>query len=324
MNDHNIVLTEPNGFPEDALEQLRGLGQVTLGPFDHNQLKKEIAKASVLFVRLSHRIDSEFLNPAQNLRYVMSATTGLDHIDTSLCRKRGIKIISLKGEREFLETIPATAELTLALLLSVLRSIPAAHKDAVAGIWNRDAYPGGLMFGLKLGLIGLGRLGEMVGKMATSLNMEVRGHDPHVMRSSIKQMPLYDLLGWADAISIHSTYDPTTRRMIGESEFAAMKKGSLLINTARGGIIDEIHLINALKSGHLAGAGLDVLDGETDILNGVQHPLMTLAQTHPRLVLTPHIGGMVPSCRRSAERFVTARLVTAMGEQSREWYNDPP
>jgi len=309
-----LVLTEPDGFPDDAMRRLKAAVEVHPGPFDRPGLLAAVKSADGMMIRLGHQVDRELLEEAECLKAIASATTGLDHIDLDACSARGIEVVSLKDERAFLETIPATAEHTLALILALARQIPAAHNHAVAGGWNRDAFPGILVRGLRLGLVGLGRLGRMVVDPARALGMEVRGHDPFVEGEDVTLLALPDLLAWADVVSLHVAYDASTRHLIGESELARMKPNAFLINTARGGVVDEAALVRSLQDGRIGGAALDVLDNEANLLAGKRSRLMELARKHPRLILTPHIGGMIPACREAAEAFVADKLLRELGE----------
>ena len=157
-----VVIAEPLGFPKKSLNQLKRKSEVFIGPFSRNELKEAIKSCNALIVRLTHSIDKELLGPAKELKYIVSATTGLNHIDTTYCKDKGIKIISLRGEPEFLQYITGTAELALSLMLLLARPVLESQLDVQQGNWNRDSFRGSQLFGKTLGIIGMGRLGSQM------------------------------------------------------------------------------------------------------------------------------------------------------------------
>lgn len=172
-----ILNLEPDNYNPAARSILSKLGKVTNGPFKRAELKREIEKYDILIVRLGHKIDKEILNNAARLKAIVSATTGLNHIDLKEAEMRNIAVLSLKGEREFLDQIYATAEHTIGLILSLLRNIPAACEEARKGNWNRDAFRGVELHGKTLGIIGYGRLGSKVAHYAQGFGMRVIAND---------------------------------------------------------------------------------------------------------------------------------------------------
>jgi phosphoglycerate dehydrogenase-like enzyme len=257
-----------------------------------------LASASVIFAPMGFVLGTEKLSRCTRLRAVGSPTTGTPHIDVDAARAKGVAVCSLRNEQAFLRDITPTAELAWGMLLALVRRIPWAHRDVLSGRWRpRD-------FGLKtprmlsamsLGVVGLGRLGSLVARYGRAFGMTVRYYDPfQSVAEYMKCETLLDLARQSDVMSIHVHALPDTADLIDRSCIAAMPRGAFLVNTARGTVLDEAALLDALESGHLAGAALDTLKGEhlpgfADAL--ATHPLVAFARAHDTLILTPHYGG---------------------------------
>lgn len=302
---------------EETLAQLQQLGPVTLGPFDRAGLICAVDSAAVLMVRLRHMIDREVLAAAPCLRAIISATTGLNHIDLAACKARGIEVISTRGERAFLSTITGTAEFALALLLNLARHILPAHFDVQAGHWRRDAFRGVSLRGLTLGVVGLGRLGCLMAGYGHALGMRILATDPapSIVPPYVEMTNLNDLLGRADAISLHASHREGQPPILGAREFDLIKPGALLVNTARGELIDEKALLASLESGRLGGCALDVLADEAGWSDFRQHPLVRYAKEHSNLIITPHIGGATLDGVVRSEAFVVAKALRYFGSE---------
>ncbi len=312
MNVEKILITEPEDFPTQALETLKKLGEVSFGPFTQDELIKKVSGVSVLYVRLGHAIDANVLNAAPNLKTIVTATTGLNHIDTQLAESRGIKILSLRGESEFLETISPTADLTFGLILSLTRHIHTASQDVLSGNWNRDAFKGIDLKGRTLGIYGLGRIGRKVAKMGLAFDMKVIAYDidPEGRMEGVDIVSETHLLKTADILSMHVLHHPELDGFFNAEKFAAMKDGSYFINTARGELVDENALLTALQNHKLAGAALDVISDEQNKKS--HHPLITYAQQHHNLLITPHIGGASIDSMQRVELFMAQKLLSVM------------
>lgn len=305
-----ILNLEPENYSPRAQAILEGLGEVQSGPLTRADLLARIGGVDVLIVRLAHRIDAEVLARADRLRAIVSATTGLDHIDLRAAAARGIAVLSLRGETEFLRSIPATAEHTWALLLALTRNLPAAAASVRAGLWQRDRFRGHDLRGRTLGILGLGRIGEMVARYGLAFGMQVIAHDPYR-----RDWPAYververlaDLCRRSEVLSLHVPLDDSTRGLVGADELRLLPPGAVLINTARGGVLNEAALLAALESGRLAGAALDVLADEPapDLDSS---PLLAYARTHENLIITPHIGGATVESMAATEVFMAEKL----------------
>jgi len=308
-----IVLSEMRDFSADALGLLHALGAVAMYDIlDRSELIVRCSDADVLWIRLRHHIDAEVMSAAPRLRAIVSPTTGLDHIDLDEAEALGIAVLSLKGESRFLDGITATAEQTWALLLELARRTGSAHADVLRGHWNRDAWRGRGLKGRTLGLLGHGRLGRIVGEYGHAFRMPVIAHDPYVrdFPTHVRPVSFDELLATADILSVHVPLDASTEGLLDARALSRMKKGAWLINTSRGRIVDDPALVDALRSGRLGAAALDVLGGETGHCSDwlMAHPALAYAQTHDNLILTPHIGGATEEAMAETEIFMAQKL----------------
>jgi len=247
-------------------------------------LQEALAAADGAIVRSGTQITGALLENAPKLRAVVRAGVGVDNIDVATATRRGVVVMNTPGGN----TVSA-AEHTIALMLSMARHIPTADSTMKAGKWDRSKLLGTQVAGKILGIIGLGRIGREVAKRALGLEMRIVGYDPFVtaeraLEWNIEAVSSVDLLlPRCDYITIHTPLNEQTRSLIGEREMGMLKKGVRLLNVARGGIIDETALAEALKSGKVAGAGIDVFTAEPP---PADLPLLGA----PNVVLTPHLG----------------------------------
>lgn len=249
----------------------------------------------VLTIKLD-KVDKKVLNKYPKLEVVASPTTGLDHIDLKECKKRGIKVISLKEETEFLKTIPATAEHTMGLILSLVRRIPWAFDSVLSGEWDRESFKGRDLKDKTLVVVGYGRIGKMITKYAEVFGMKVYHGDRKEKKALLK------VLSKADIVTLHIPLEGN-KNYFDKKCFQAMKKGSYFVNTSRGGIIDEQALLEALK-GRIAGAALDVVQGEPE----VNPELLEYALDNDNLLLTCHIGGCTVESMTATEKFIAEKV----------------
>jgi D-3-phosphoglycerate dehydrogenase len=306
MSAIRILNVEPQGYSPKAREILGTLGEVTETPLDRAGLLEAVGECEVLIVRFGHHLDKELFTAAPRLRALVSATTGLDHIDLEAAADGGVTVLSLKEEAEFLEELSATAELAWGLLLSLSRRIPEASRSVKKGDWNRDAFRGTELRGKRLGILGLGRLGRMVAEYGRAFDMSVAAYDPFAsdwptgveLRSTAE-----DLMEDAQVLSLHVFLNDETRGLIDGAMLARLPEGAVLINTARGAVVDEAALLAALESGHLAGAALDVVTDE--LSGGPSDDLLAYARDNDNLIITPHMGGATVE---SMEVFMAQKL----------------
>lgn len=309
---HRILNTIGEAFDPKAKEILNGLGKVDYLIPSQEQLLKKIGDYDIAVIGLGLTFNAEVLNKATKLKFLVTATTGLDHIDLIAAEKKGIKVLSLKGEDDFLNTITGTAELALGLMLSLARNIPEARSSVLKGEWNREAYKGHSLYGKTLGVVGLGRLGKMMARYGEGLGMKVIFSDPQAEAPNLnhKKVSFEQLLAESDVISVHVHLSSETEFMLDTTAFGKMKKSAYLINTSRGKIVNETDLIDALENGRLAGYGTDVLDGEISFADNdcSDHPLVKYAQNNKNVLILPHIGGMTFESRSDTDIFIAQKL----------------
>jgi D-3-phosphoglycerate dehydrogenase len=308
-----ILIAEPLDFSPEAVRILKETGEVYLRQLTQNELRIALKEYDVCWFRLAHRIDRTMFNGGLRCHLLATPVTGLDHIDLEACAEHGIEVISLRGETDFLKDVRATAELTIALTLALMRHIPEAAASVKHGIWNRDLFRGRELFGKTAGIVGMGRLGKIVAEYFKAFGMTVLGYDPvseFPERVARRVSSLTELLEESDVVSLHVPYAPATRHLIGREELALMKKESILVNTSRGGVIDEDALLEALRSARLQGAALDVLADERFITG--EHPLIQYARRHRNLLVVPHIGGNTSESFEKTEVFLARKVVEAL------------
>ena len=260
-----ILNSEPIGYSRHAYGLLESIGSVIEKDCTRGELLSIIPDVDILIVRLRNKIDSDILNQAKKLKIIVTATTGLNHIDLKEANLHGITVLSLKGERDFLDTLTATAELTWSLILSLYRKIPEAVNHVQHGNWNRDFFIGRQLKGKTLGVIGCGRLGSIVAKYGLAFQMDVIAYDPYITSfpENVKKVTLKRLLQLSDVITLHVNYDNSVHKMFNRGLFKFIKDKAILINSSRGELIDEKAMLEVLDSGRLSGIALDVLYGET-------------------------------------------------------------
>lgn len=303
-----LCLWDVAAYPS-VLDELRKVADVDVYPPDRAVISEIIAGYDAILVSLSLPLDRALIAQASRLKVVVTASTGLDHLDLAALTERDIVVQSIKVEYGLLDQVTATAEQAWALLLAVARKLPAAHGAALEGRWARDEFRGTQLRGKTLGIIGVGRLGTMVARYAQAFGLNVIGCDPTPRnRLDFVQYVDFDtLLERADIISLHVHLDQSTRHLLDRDAFDRMKQGVFIINTSRGGIICEDAMVEAFESGRVGGIGADVLDGEwrTDL---VHHPLIRLARSNPRVVISPHIGGVTVESQAMTMNFCANRL----------------
>ena len=306
-----ILNVEPENYSRKAYTLLQQLGTIDEHALSREQLLAQLPQYDVLIVRLGHQIDREVLDAGKNLKAVVSATTGLDHIDTVYAAERNIAVLCLRGEIDFLRTIPATAEHTWGLLLALIRHIPAAFDSVKQGEWDRDSFRGRDLHGKKLGILGYGRIGTLIARYALVFGMQVMAYDP----TPLEQNPhvtyctsMADLLTQSEILTIHVPLNDSTIGLVGATQFQQLPPNALLINTSRGAIVDENAMLAGLQSGHLAGVATDVLMGEREWKNNT--PLLQYAKQNSNLIITPHIGGATTDSMAATELFMARKLET--------------
>ncbi len=259
-----------------------------------------VADADALLVRSATTVDAEVLRAAPRLRVVGRAGVGLDNIDVREAAGRGVSVVNAPTAN-----VVSAAELTCALILAAARNVQPAGHALKQGQWQRSRFTGIELSGKTLGVVGFGRIGTLVAERMAAFGMDVVAHDPYLgdrCPEGVKLLSLDELLGRADVVTVHLPRTAETIGLIGAPEFARMKPSALLVNVARGGIVDEAALHAALVDGRIAGAALDVFDREPCPWS----PLFTL----DNVTVTPHLGAGTAEAQERAGTSV-ARSVLA-------------
>ena len=312
MTEIKILNAESSDYSQEAYSLLLSLGTVNQSDLTRKSLIKLVSGFDVLIVRLRNYIDKEIIDQAVNLKAIVTATTGLNHIDVEYANQKNIKVISLKGEYEFLKTVSATSEHTIGLILSLLRYIPDASNSVKKNIWDRNLFKGNEISGKMFGILGYGRIGTKVAKYAKAFGAKVIVYDIKKIDSKQKEIiiaeTIDELLQNSDILSIHIPFNKSTANLIDKSKIDKMKKTSIIINTSRGEIINEVDLLSALELSQISGAALDVLANEHISPIKQSHPLIEYAKTHKNLIITPHIGGATYESMHKTEVFMAKKL----------------
>ncbi len=287
QNALRVVVAEP--FAESGLAVLRaaGIEVDSLVGKPRNALIQAVGNADGLIVRSETKVDRELLAAGQRLLAVARAGVGVDTIDVDAATQAGIVVLNTPSAN----TLAAT-EQTFGLMLALARHTPDAVAALRAGRWDRKPFVGTELYGKTLGIVGLGRIGGNVAQRARAFGMRLLGHDPYITQAradafEIKLVSLEELLQRADIVTLHVALSDRTRGIIGARELQILQPHAYLINCARGGVVDERALLDALEGGKLAGAALDVFENEPPPAGGSAQRL----QQHPKVIATPHLGG---------------------------------
>jgi D-3-phosphoglycerate dehydrogenase len=306
MPARHIVVAD--GLEPQGLQRLQGAADVAIfAGLDEAALMAALADADAVIVRSKSRLTGRVLERARRLRVAARAGVGVDNIDVETATRRGILVLNTPEA-----STTSTAEHTMAMLLALARGIPHAHASVSRGRWTREAFVGIELYGKTLGIIGFGKIGAEVARRAQAFGMRVCAADPYVSeeratRLGVDLLNLDALLAASDAVTLHVPLTARTRHLLDAGQIRRMKAGALLVNCARGGLVDEAALIVALNDGHLAGAALDVFEHEPP----TSSPLLD----HPRVVLTPHLGASTLEAQRSVALDVADQVLAALDGQ---------
>lgn len=306
------------GFlPEEyaGVEVFRTLGTVTYHRYDHTWLGEHIKEFDVIVPHLFIRIDRPLLDRAQRLKTIATPSTGTDHLDLTTIQDRGVRLVSLNDDRDFIDTISSTAELAWLLVLSCARRLP----ELLARVnrqksWVNTDIRGAELADKTIGIVGYGRLGRKVSRYAHAFGMTVLATDSALSAFSGKQkwvesVPLERLFQESDVISVHVKLNDTSTGLIGADGIACMKRGVIIVNTARGEVLDSFAVLEGLETGVIGALGLDVLNNEYQSTRLPDDPLMRAAQTDPRIIITPHAGGSTHDAHSKVFRKIAGLLL---------------
>jgi len=301
-----MLCPEPESFSALGLKLAETKCDLTALSLTQTQFEDQAPAYDVILLRFNTRVTSSILTPNSRIKAVISPTTGLDHIDMELAKKRGVQVFHLRGQKKFLKSISGTAELTIGLMLSVMRKIPQSYYGVKNGAWEPGPFRGNEVAGKTLAVVGCGRLGSKVSRVGVALGMNVIAYDPYILRfpSKVKvKGTLGEVLREADVLSLHVPLTAQTKYMISEEEIRQLKDGAVIVNTARGAIISTKALVNGLETSKIGAAALDVLEDEHSIGRAL-HPLINYACNHDNLLITPHIGGATYESVENTDKFI--------------------
>ncbi|MER3524686.1 MAG: phosphoglycerate dehydrogenase [Ignavibacteria bacterium] len=272
-----------------------------------DELQRIIGEYDALVVRSATKVTADVLTRASRLKIVGRAGTGVDNIDVPAATRKGILVMNTPGGN----TISA-AEHTVSMLLALARNIPQAHASLVQGKWERKKYTGVEVFEKTLGVVGLGKIGREVASRCQAFGMRVIGYDPVLSnevaaRLNIELVSLEELFRRSDFITLHTPLTNETKGMLNDTTLARCKRGVRIVNCARGGIVDEQALLQALQSGHVGGAALDVFEEEP--------PKNTALLQHERVVVTPHLGASTEEAQEKVAVQIAHQIADALKER---------
>ncbi len=310
MPEYNILITD--GLGENGQSILRAAATVDdQSGISPAELLKTVGKYDALVLRGRTRVTPEVFEAAQRLKVVGRAGVGVDNIDLAAAKAHSVTVVNAPTS-----TTTAVAELAFGMLLALARELPRADAAMKAGTWLKKELEGVELNGKTLGIIGYGRIGMELGKRAAAFGMNVVAYDPFISEEAVaaaggETVSIQDLFEWADFISLHLPYNVHTRDLIGPMAFSQMKDGVRIVNAARGGIIDEQALLDALNSGKVAGAALDVFSAEP--------PGLTDLVKHPHVICTPHIGAQTAEAQTRASEDIANEVLAALRGQPLRW-----
>lgn len=323
-----VAVTATDDFPVNLVpvrRALKGVAPIKTIPLPFSPLSEpeekrfagQLAGAAGMLLRPGY-ITPSLLDQLPDLRIVSVHGAGVDQVDVPACTERGILVTNAPGANA-----DSVAELAIGLMISLVRKIPeSAERVRRERVWGEARHTGRELKGKTLGLIGFGQIGRRVARIANALGMAVCAFDPAVAAGEIrdcgaKPLKLDALLAASDVVSLHAPHIPSTHHLINRSAVAKMKKGALLINTARGPLIDETVLLRALKNGRLGGAALDVLEGEPP------NPKSAIFDA-PNLIVTPHIAGSTDECLAAIARTAAEDIARVLrGKRAKFPVNKP-
>ncbi|GAA4658167.1 MULTISPECIES: phosphoglycerate dehydrogenase [Amycolatopsis] len=271
---------------------------------DRPALLEAVKGADALLVRSATQVDAEVLNATSRLKVVARAGVGLDNVEVPAATARGVLVVNAPTSN-----IVSAAEHAVALLLAVARRVPAADQSLRGGEWKRSAYTGVELNGKTIGVVGLGKIGQLFSQRLAAFGTTIIAYDPYVSAARAAQLgielvSLDELLSRADAISIHLPKTPETKGLIDAEALKKTKQGVIIVNAARGGLVDEDALADAIRSGHVGGAGIDVFVTEPTTAS----PLFEL----PNVVVTPHLGASTAEAQDRAGTDVAHSVLLAL------------
>ncbi len=273
------------------------------------ELKKIIGEYDAILVRSATKVTAEIIEAGKKLRVIGRAGVGVDNVDLEAATKRGIIVMNTPEGNTI-----STAELSFSMLMAVARNIPQADAHVKKGEWKRNKFQGSELNGKTLGIVGFGRIGREVAKRGAAFNMKVMVFDPFISKEAVKEWPVEfvdvpTLLKNSDFVTFHTPLTAETRNLLNKDTFKLCKKGMRIVNCARGGIVDEAALAEALQNGQIAGAAFDVFVSEPP---PADHPLLKL----PQFICTPHLGAVTEEAQENVAVDVAKQAIDALNDRA--------
>lgn len=297
---HRIVISD--GFNDSLFRELQAMPEFDVAPqakIAQEELQVLLPEVEGLVIRSATKPDREFLDKAHKLKYIIRAGEGTDNIDKAYCRKKGIKVSNTPGANN-----NSAAEHAIALMMTVLRKTPWAHSSMKGGKWEKSLFMGNELSHKTIGIIGFGRIGQLVAKRLSGFEPKVLFFDPLLKKSPFDYAKptesLEEVFTRSDIVTIHVPLIEQTKHLVGEKLLSLMPSHSILINASRGGIVDEKALFHILKKKKIKGAGFDVFENEP-LENS---PLTSL----DNFVMTPHLGGSTEEAQLRVGQMVIKQL----------------
>ena len=315
---NHILITDD--LSPQAVERLEAAGDADFDVVSRptpEELREIIRSYDAIIIRSSVRVDADLVAAASQLKVIGRAGMGLDNVDIDAASLRGVIVMNTPGANTV-----ATAEHTVAMLLALCRNVPQADASMRRGEWTRSQFTGVQLYRKTLGIVGLGRIGAQVARRIRAFGMSIIAFDPYISDEVARELnvtlvDLDELLARSDFITLHTALTPETQGLINATAIAHMKLGVRLVNCARGGLIDDVALVDALRSGHIAGAALDVFADEP-------LPSDSPLRGMPNVVLTPHIAASTIEAQRDVGTQIVDQVLAALrGEDFRNAVNMP-
>ena len=301
----NILCLTPIKHLDGLYEYLESFGKVEYHPDLDLHSVKGITNSfdyDVIFCnpnKQTYKLDEYTLSNFKGI--IVTASTGLNHIDMDYCKNNNIKVLSLTNDYDLINSLPSTAELAFGLMLSILRNIPSSFDDVKEGGWDYDMFMGHQLKGKSVGIIGYGRLGKMMETYCDAFGMDVRIHDPYEGYHDLNLV-----LRESDIISLHVHVTDETKHMINKKTLGKMKNSSYIINTSRGEIVNEKDVVEFLENGYLKGYATDVIEDEYGNRN--DSPILKGVKDGLNIIVTPHVGGMTWEGQQKAYEWSIKKL----------------
>ena len=308
-----LVFSGPKYCEGNVIRKLGDLFEIQLVQPEPNSLIPALQNSNV-FLDASMKVPITYENimSATNLEMIATATTGTSHIDARAIEEKGITLLSLKGQSQILNSLTPAAEHTWGLIIAAARKFRGAIEHTDNEHWDRINFPGMMLKGKKIGIIGFGRIGSWIARYANAFNMEVFAHDPYgpELPDNVTSTDLETLVSISDIITLHVHLSDSTRNMLNEELISKFKKNSIFVNTSRGELVDELAIIDSMKAGKLSAIGVDVLQNEPELS---ENPIWNYAKENKNVIITPHIGGFCPEAVELVVNHSCDRILTYFG-----------